>query len=77
MAHILTGTWEQIKAHDAELAGRQLRVIVEDGEQKADSDDTSVSLAAFDAWVAAPRPRSHHVFDDSRSSIYGEDMDRG
>jgi len=29
MARILEGTWEEIKAHDAELTGLKMRVIVE------------------------------------------------
>ena len=32
MTRILEGTWEEIKSHDAELAGLRLRVIVEPEE---------------------------------------------
>ena len=36
MPRIIEGTWEEIKAHEAELAGRNVRLIV---EQEVGDDD--------------------------------------
>ena len=29
MAHVIEGTWEEIKAHEAEFAGHRVRLIVD------------------------------------------------
>jgi hypothetical protein len=39
MAHVIVGTWEEIKSHDAELTGRQVRLIVD-----AEPDDILAGL---------------------------------
>ncbi len=78
MVHILAGTWEEIKTHDAELVGRQMTVLVNDGDERnLTSHDTSLRLAAFDVWVAALRPQEAFLLDDSRAFIYPDDEDRG
>jgi hypothetical protein len=77
MSHVLTGTWEEIKSHGAEqLVGRYMTVVVHDRQNEALAE-TSVRLAAFDAWIAAPRPQGLVLLDDSRLVIYGDDEDRG
>lgn len=73
MAHVLTGTWEEIKTHDAELAGRQMKVIVDGDEPKRTQEEMTRRLEAFDAWIAAPRPKGIVLLDDSRASIYAEE----
>jgi len=73
--HVLTGTWEEIKTHEAELTGRRVVLTVEDPEEK--SSEIQARLAAFEAWVSLPRPNTAVVLDDSRAAIYGEDPDRG
>ena len=35
MATVYEGTWEEIKAHEAELAGRKVRLIVEETPDEA------------------------------------------
>ena len=76
MAHIITGTWEEIKAHEAELAGHRLTVTVED-ETSIDDKDIQARLAALEAWFSLPRPQRPPLVDDSRAGIYGEEPDRG
>jgi hypothetical protein len=77
MEHVLTGTWEEIKTHDGELSGRQMKVVVYDGEQQSIPYDTSARLAAFDAWITAPQPQCPVLQDDGTVVIYGEAEDRG
>ena len=73
--HVLTGTWEEIKTHEAELAGHRVVVTVEDTDDEA--PEIQARLAALEAWVSLPRPSHAVVLDDSRAAIYGEDPDRG
>jgi hypothetical protein len=35
--HVIEGTWEEIKRHESELVGRDLRVIV-DADQQTERD---------------------------------------
>lgn len=73
--HVLTGTWEEIKTHEAELAGHRVVVTVEDGDDGA--TEIQARLAALEAWISLPRPSQTVVLDYSRAAIYGEDPDRG
>lgn len=75
MARRLTGTWEEIKAYEGDLAGRRVAVTVEDAGD--DDRDIEARVAAAEVWVSKPRPSLPPLLDDSRAAIYGKEPEGG
>ena len=74
---ILEGTWEEIKLHELELAGRHLKVIVDSDETSTDKMTPGTPkerAAAFIAWAESHSRNTPLLSDEaiSRESIYGE-----
>lgn len=64
MTHVLEGTWEQIKTHEAELAGRRLRVFVEIDDVPASAPvkpiyETGTPAEWSQAWRAWADSHNH------------------
>jgi hypothetical protein len=78
---VIEGTWDEIKRHEAELAGRYLRVTIT-SKRPSKSRHAPVKSSvmkkrqdALDAWLSLPRPIVSHDVDDSRGGIYGDSED--
>lgn len=71
---VVEGTWEEVLNHASELTGHRLRVYILPDENDSSSE---VRLESLNAWLNLPRTKRPTVLDDSRSAIYGEDLDRG
>ncbi len=74
MERSVEGTWDEIKLHEAEFAGRHLCVIigVEQGDEQV---AVHQRLRAWNDFVL--NGVKGVVVDDSRDAIYGQDADRG
>ncbi len=75
MVQVIEGTWEEIKLHEAEFAGRHLRVIVDAEPAVIDQADIDRRLEAWKAFCAMGVEGV--IVDDGREGIYGNDLDRG
>jgi hypothetical protein len=82
MGLILEGTWEEIKLHEAELAGKHIRVTVEaesaNKPEPTDEEREADKQRRLDAWARfGELAKSDVIIDDSREGIYGPDGWRG
>lgn len=55
MTLVLNGTWEEIRAHDAELTGKRVQLIVDDAENNSTSQpltEQMITLGMFPQLLA-------------------------
>ena len=75
MTLVLKGTWEEIKLHEAELAGKRLRLIVE--SEGTDEEKHADIQRRLDAWKRLDALAVEGVVvDDTREGIYAQEADR-
>jgi hypothetical protein len=73
--HVIEGTWEEIKRHESELVGRDLRVIVDADQQTERDASIDARLKSIREFIECGVPGV--VVDDTREGIYGPDGYRG
>jgi hypothetical protein len=76
MIQIFEGTWEELKLHDAELAGKRMRVVVsEEIEKISTPEEIEQKLEAWNRFISMGK--SGPGIDISREGISGPDNGRG
>lgn len=75
MVLVIEGTWDEIKSHESEFAGRHLRLFV-DAEPVVDTgNDINSRVRGWNEFVA--NGIDGIVIDDSREAIYSDELGRG
>jgi hypothetical protein len=77
MTQILEGTWEQVKTHDAELAGRRVRLIVDPDEEEIApaSPETPYKIRSEQQLFALLREGDAGPFYDVTDKLWDEIRD--